>query len=259
MANNSNIELTLIQPFTGDSSDDAKLWITRFQLFVKTKGFNQHKAKTVLPLFLKDGALRWYMSLPDTITEDYETLTNAFLQRYGPDDNTKWQRTAQLYQTKQTSGQSVEDFITMLTGKGQDVGLSEDQIQQVVINGLKPNIRQFVLQNNPQTIDELRRWAKLGELTVSDENQQHQEVVAAIARLEDQLQALSVQATQTTWKNGRQQSKSSQQQQQRKCSFCGNNWHQQLANCPARGKTCAKCHKINHFARVCRSAPRTEQ
>ncbi|XP_033739209.1 uncharacterized protein LOC117326561 [Pecten maximus] len=249
--------MSLIQPFNGQSSADAKMWIARFELFVKTKGFNANKAKSVLPLMLKDGALRWYMSLPDEIKDDYDSLTDAFMQRYGPDENTKWQRTAQLYQTKQSPGQTVEDFITLVTSKGQDVGLSEEQTQQVIINGLKANIRQFVLQNNPQNMEDLRRWAKLGELTCSDENEQHHEVVAAITRLEEQLQALSVQAAQGAWNNNK--GSQNQRQSQRKCGFCGRDWHEQLTNCPARGKTCAKCKKQNHFARVCRSAPITEQ
>ena len=32
------------------------------------------------------------------------------------------------------------------------------------------------------------------------------------------------------------------------CSFCGNEWHDKLENCPARGKKCNKCGELNHFA-----------
>ena len=40
------------------------------------------------------------------------------------------------------------------------------------------------------------------------------------------------------------------------CSFCNNEWHEKLANCPARGKQCNKCGEMNHFAnsRKCRNA-----
>lgn len=36
-----------------------------------------------------------------------------------------------------------------------------------------------------------------------------------------------------------------------KCKFCGRNWHDQLIQCPARGKNCAKCGIQGHFATVC--------
>ena len=39
---------------------------------------------------------------------------------------------------------------------------------------------------------------------------------------------------------------------QRKCGRCGSNHPPR--NCPAFGKTCRKCQKQNHFARVCKSA-----
>lgn len=40
------------------------------------------------------------------------------------------------------------------------------------------------------------------------------------------------------------------------CGNCGSSSHATRAqNCPARGQTCRRCGKQNHFARVCRSAP----
>ncbi|KAJ8375478.1 hypothetical protein SKAU_G00060580 [Synaphobranchus kaupii] len=42
------------------------------------------------------------------------------------------------------------------------------------------------------------------------------------------------------------------------CGNCGSSSHATRAqNCPARGQTCRRCGKQNHFARVCRSAPAT--
>uniref|UniRef100_A0A224Z5T9 Tick transposon n=1 Tax=Rhipicephalus zambeziensis TaxID=60191 RepID=A0A224Z5T9_9ACAR len=40
------------------------------------------------------------------------------------------------------------------------------------------------------------------------------------------------------------------------CYNCGNSWpHREgRSSCPARGKECTACHKMRHFARVCRSA-----
>ena len=45
--------------------------------------------------------------------------------------------------------------------------------------------------------------------------------------------------------------------QQRSCSGCGSKTHSNRDSataCPAWGKTCDQCHKVNHFARVCRSS-----
>ena len=45
-----------------------------------------------------------------------------------------------------------------------------------------------------------------------------------------------------------------EEHRQRQCSYCGN-LHKQK-NCPAYGKKCRACSKLNHFERFCRSTAR---
>ena len=40
----------------------------------------------------------------------------------------------------------------------------------------------------------------------------------------------------------------------RACGYCGGKPHAEKANCHAMDKKCAKCEKMNHFGRVCRSS-----
>jgi len=37
------------------------------------------------------------------------------------------------------------------------------------------------------------------------------------------------------------------------CGYCGKNAHEDIRQCPARGKECSHCGRTNHFASVCRS------
>lgn len=39
----------------------------------------------------------------------------------------------------------------------------------------------------------------------------------------------------------------------RNCGYCGGKIHRDNEQCPARGKQCGKCGKLNHFAKVCKS------
>ena len=42
------------------------------------------------------------------------------------------------------------------------------------------------------------------------------------------------------------------------CRNCGGKYpHEQQQQCPAQGKTCRKCGKSNHFAKVCRSGAKS--
>ena len=40
----------------------------------------------------------------------------------------------------------------------------------------------------------------------------------------------------------------------KKCGRCGRPWHKDIRNCPAKGKNCLKCGKLDHFAAYCRSS-----
>jgi hypothetical protein len=64
---------------------------------VTAKGLNDAKARTTVSLYLKDSALRWYISLEDDFKGDYDALKEAFQRRFEPDHRTKWQRTVELY------------------------------------------------------------------------------------------------------------------------------------------------------------------
>ena len=44
----------------------------------------------------------------------------------------------------------------------------------------------------------------------------------------------------------------------KKCSRCGKPQCTGGTKCPANGQKCGKCHKLNHFAKVCRSKKQTD-
>ena len=100
---------------------------------------------------------------------------------FEPDPRAKWQRTAELYFILQNQS-TVEDFIAKITTKATELQLSDEQTFNIILNGLKPCIRQFVLQQNPGTIQDLAQSAKLAQLTVVDNSNVQNSLVAAVSR-----------------------------------------------------------------------------
>ena len=43
------------------------------------------------------------------------------------------------------------------------------------------------------------------------------------------------------------------------CRQCGLIWPHKMSPCPAKGRTCRKCEKSNHFAKMCLSKPKAIQ
>lgn len=52
---------------------------------------------------------------------------------------------------------------------------------------------------------------------------------------------------------GRQTGSKTKPGQDNKCRNCGYDVHKTIEQCPAKGQTCRKCGKMNHYQRVCRS------
>ena len=65
--------------------------------------------------------------------------------------------------------------------------------------------------------------------------------------VEENVHSTSTKRRQTNGKDGDQ------------CQYCGGGRHMSKEKCPARGETCGKCKKRNHFARVCRSRSNQER
>ncbi|XP_069109653.1 uncharacterized protein [Argopecten irradians] len=252
MSQDLKMEFSTMQPFAGEATEDAKLWLERFKLFAIAKGFNANKAKASLPLLLKDNALRWYLSLPPYVKDSYEDLKTEFLTRYGPDESTKWKRTVDLYQLKQTK-ETAEDYITKVTNLAAEVDLPEEQLKAIVLNGLKPQLQQFVLQKEPRDMEEVRKTAKLAEATNLNLHQHQDQLVAAIERLEERFEAMTVQI------NAAQQTQDVSNTYTPRCQRCGLQSHTSNQQCPAYGKTCYRCGKQNHFSRMCRVSKRARQ
>ena len=75
--------------------------------------------------------------------------------------------------------------------------------------------------------------------------------MAAVSRIESKLQDLSVNVATV---NSR---KPTFRQTERTCYFCGRIESHAKTRCPAYDKTCNKCGNQNHFAKVCRTMPRS--
>jgi hypothetical protein len=161
---------------------------------------------------------------------------------------------------------SIDKFITRLRLRAQDCKFKDNGIQdemirdRLVIGTNNTRIREKLINEGDKlTLD------KAIQIAQSFEYCQHQ--MASMNIVSNQTGATSMTATpvdaiaskrksgpkrrQATHKQYPQQ----QQQQhrgQQPCDNCGNNHGPNKQSCPAFGKQCRKCHKLNHFAFKCR-------
>ncbi|KAJ1194123.1 hypothetical protein NDU88_003418 [Pleurodeles waltl] len=180
----------------------------------------------------------------------YDTLKGAITAHFEPDVNLDYERYL-LRQARQTSDESVDIFYERLKELASTCTLpdEEDEIMVQFIQGCSSSkLRDRILQQ-PNML--MRDILTLGWF---------QELSKACAALMEQEPTVQVKAepvnavtASTPWTKAEG---CKGKQKDRPCRWCGGPTPHP-GSCPARGKTCSACGKVNHFVKVCRSVPRT--
>ena len=128
-------------------------------------------------LLLSGPARLWYESLTENDRRYPQDLLELFRVRYVVKSDDNWRERADLGKMQQKSDETVEDFITRVTvqAKRVDDKIDDEQIRVFILQGLKPGIRQHVIQHENLTIGSIGKWGKLAEqndLHVDESNAQ---------------------------------------------------------------------------------------
>ena len=145
-------------PFYGRKSDDAEAWLKAVGNWLVYKKLNAETALAAVALLLKEGALQWYNNLEEDATTSIAAFTREFQTRYiTPDETNKWKYIVTVFDVKPAAGQSVDDYIGLVQKKGTKAGAQGAQVLAAILRGLRPYIRQHVLQHEPKTVEEVRK------------------------------------------------------------------------------------------------------
>ena len=146
----------------------------------------------------------------------------------------------EFHQAVQQSGESVNEFYYRLDQLWKDTGYKttadstskSDFIADRIVAGIRSDqIRKRLLEESDRTLEKV--------LNISNAFAAAQSQVKNIAQNTANVSKVSFSPT---W----EANKSS-------CGYCGDRWHPK-ADCPAAGKTCKSCGKLNHYSKVCRSS-----
>lgn len=178
-------------PFCGRKSEDAEAWLKSVMYWVVYKKLNAESAMAAVALLLKDGALLWYDNLEEDVKHSAENFVREFKKRYvTPDEINKWKDVLAVYDEKHTDGQCVNDYIDLVLKRGSKAKASEEQILAAIIGGLRPNIRRHVLQHEPRTVQDVRKWGSIAESTEEQDNRPSNDLTAAVEEIKKQSAAV---------------------------------------------------------------------
>lgn len=150
-----------------DGKTSAIQFWTQFMTFISIMNVPLDAAHTYFSFYLKDTAKDWYFQLTPAVQNSLSELKSAFLARFRP----QVPFSLGLVDITQQNTESVDQYISRIRKLSTDSTMPEDCLTTMIMKGLKPAIRNIVMPQFPQTIDDLRTKSAIAEMTVLMNNQ----------------------------------------------------------------------------------------
>ena len=172
-------------PFHGNGTENAQDWLDYFKRYVAFKQLNANASLALFALLIRGTVNTWYSSLSNTDRVNYDGVLERFEKKYAPAPISLWRRASELWSRDEKSGETVEEYYSDMVRRAREVSASDEMTRFAMVRGLRPELRTYVMQQNPATNDELLAAAKVSEATVIESSPTiTTEILDAIRRLE---------------------------------------------------------------------------
>ena len=215
-----------------------KIWLEDFQTYLVANGIMDKKRQRALLLY-QAGPREIFRQIPDNgDADEFDTAVTKLNEHFEPQKH----RLYEVYKFRQTpqETESIDQYYTRLRSLSQRCEFTDADFEimlQIVLHGSSRRLRKQALRDPKMTLKDLLVAGKqmdTCDFQVADTEDKK--------RVTSEINALRKNARQPRAKN-----KST-------CRNCGGEWPHDNGNCPAKGKECRNCGKLNHFAKHCRSS-----
>lgn len=224
-----------------NSSVRWKKWLQRFENFIVVLDVKDDTRKRAMLLhYAGEGVQDVFDTLADTgEAKDYAKAKERLSEYFAPKINVTYE-TYKFRQAKQLAGESLDSYHTRLKQLAATCDFTDNdrEIKTMIIQTCTCNkLRRQALQKPEMTLTELLTLGRMMALAESQASgMEHAQSPAQENPREDVL-AMDMRRMSI----------------KKKCYNCSGTFPHREQPCPARGKTCDSCGKLNHFAKCCRS------
>jgi len=131
--------------FSGIASENAEVWIRYFINFCEFSAHAEPKMQALFKVLMVGSAATWQDSLTDDVQNKWEALTDAFLTRYTTAEFLNYKNARELFNSKQED-KSVDDYYAHMQRIARQVGADDRMLRFSVLNGIRPDIANYVTQ-----------------------------------------------------------------------------------------------------------------
>lgn len=168
--------------FSGDPSEDVNSFLRQFNLTAAFYKLNNSQKADMLPLLLTGNANVWF-SAATLSGKSYDQLCEALKKQFHTESDI-WLLRQQLLNRKQLPNETVAQFAFEIRKLCQRLDLSAEESVNSLLNGLRPELKNYVILQRPKTFSEAETHAKLRE-ALPDEKPKDRtdEILSALAKL----------------------------------------------------------------------------
>ena len=153
---------------SGDSGEDVKQFLRQLDQTATFYKFTNVQKAEVLSLLLTNNANVWFSASPHLASKTYDQLCEALIKQFLSESDI-WLLRQQLLNKQQTENESVAQFASEIRKLCLRLDLPVEGSVHFFINGLKPELKNYVLLQRPKTFFEAETCAKLKEALLLDE------------------------------------------------------------------------------------------
>lgn len=124
------------------------------------------QSSKLFPLLLRDVALSWFNDRFPDGDNDLKDIVDAFNERFALFEPTKWRHRSDVWQRQQQPKESVDKYMSDMQTKGTLLNMAADELRDAVIQGLRSELRAFVVQREPKNLADVFRASRLAESTI---------------------------------------------------------------------------------------------
>ena len=185
---NTKRSIVDIQCFAGRRSDDVSDWLEHWELAARVNDWDAEDELRRLPLYLKDNARRWFARQGEEIKGSLTQLKNRLEDYFNNEDMRLLARGA-LAERKQRPRESVNEYaeaVEKLARKGFPTDRFNEAACEAFINGLKPDIKQWLWGKRLREFEDAVLEAQTREMFLESESAPRKTKI--LAALEEMLQ-----------------------------------------------------------------------
>lgn len=246
-----------IEPFNGHKNMSFDNFLNKYLAFCDLTGKDEHERLNHLPFLLKGRAFDFYINLPEETRENFDLTTQALKNHFSPPE-CQLTDSAKCFSLKMKPDESVNIFYEKLIKSANKLTLSDNNKMLIFVNGLKDNLREFVVLQSPNTLDEALKLAKTKEsvsLNYGTENAL-QQILHKIENV-SQLDTRSNKDREiSNLKRELQQLRSRMNMQHSSPRTTNSDRHNSSPSNSNSAPICFYCKKIGHLASECRARTR---